>query len=118
MSPTRDARRGLPFLESPGAAAAMGAGQSVPEGGKAPTRGLHVLRVTPGSPASQTDIEPFFDFIVGYDDATRTAKSIEVHDFEHVVEEHEGMILQLIIWSSKGHNIRRKVLNTRSGNMI
>ena len=58
----------------------MGAGQSVPEGGKAPTRGLHVLRVTPGSPASQTDIEPFFDFIVGYEDATRQARSIEAHD--------------------------------------
>ena len=88
----------------------MGAGQSVPEGGKSPTRGLHVLRVTQGSPASLTDIEPFFDFIVGYEDATRTAKIIEVHEFEHVVEDHEGRSLQLIVWSSKGQNVRREFI--------
>ncbi|EJC97943.1 uncharacterized protein FOMMEDRAFT_114717 [Fomitiporia mediterranea MF3/22] len=87
----------------------MGAGQSVPDQGKAPSRGLHVLRVTPGSPASQTDIEPFFDFIVGYEDEAYSSQvaNIEAHDFERVVEEHEGRRLQLIVWNSKGQTIRR-----------
>lgn len=86
----------------------MGAGQSVPEGGKTPTRGLHVLRVTPSSPASQTDLEPFFDFIVGYEDASLSLQNanIEAHDFEKVVEEHEGRRLDLIVWSSKSQSIR------------
>ncbi|KAH8114310.1 GRASP55/65 PDZ-like domain-containing protein [Phellopilus nigrolimitatus] len=86
----------------------MGAGQSVPDEGKPPTRGLHVLRVTPGSPASQTDIEPFFDFIVGYDDASRSPQmaNIEAHGFEKVVVEHEGRRLDLIVWSSKGQTTR------------
>ncbi|KAI5119188.1 hypothetical protein M0805_004443 [Coniferiporia weirii] len=85
----------------------MGAGQSVPDEGKAPTRGLHVLRVTPGSPASQTDIEPFFDFIIGHEDASRSLQtSIEAHDFERVVEEHEGRRLDLVVWSSKGQTVR------------
>ncbi|KAL5519975.1 hypothetical protein ACEPAG_1635 [Sanghuangporus baumii] len=87
----------------------MGAGQSVPDQGKAPSRGLHVLRVTPGSPASQTDIEPFFDFIVGYEDESRLSQvaNIEAHDFERVVEEHEGRRLQLIVWNNKAQTIRR-----------
>ncbi|THH00659.1 hypothetical protein EW145_g7047 [Phellinidium pouzarii] len=85
----------------------MGAGQSVPYEGKAPTRGLHILRVTPNSPASQTDIEPFFDFIVGYEDVSRSVQtSIEAHDFERVVEEREGGRLDLIVWNSKGQTIR------------
>lgn len=87
----------------------MGASQSIPEG-KAPTRGLHVLRVTPSSPASHTDIEPFFDFIIGYEDALRPMQKadIEAHDFERVVEEHEGSRLDLIVWSSKSQSIRRE----------
>lgn len=89
----------------------MGAGQSLPEAGKTPRRGLHVLRVTQGSPASQTNLEPFFDFIVGYEDATRTAKSIEAHEFENIVEQHEGRLLHLIVYSSKGQNIRRMFLS-------
>lgn len=32
-----------------------------------PPKALHVLRVTNDSPASLTDLEPFFDFIVGID---------------------------------------------------
>ena len=89
----------------------MGAGQSVPDQGKAPSRGLHILRVTPGSPASQTDIEPFFDFIIGYEDESRISQeaSIEAHDFERVVEEHEGRRLQLVVWNSKAQSIRRKL---------
>ena len=87
----------------------MGASQSISEG-KAPSRGLHVLRVTPSSPASQTDIEPFFDFIIGYEDASRHLQKadIEAHDFEKVVEEHEGSRLDLIVWSSKSQSIRRE----------
>lgn len=48
----------------------MGAGVSHPtdsDSSLPPSRALHVLRVTPGSPASQTDIEAFFDFVVGVD---------------------------------------------------
>lgn len=96
----------------------MGAGQSVPEGGKAPTRGLHILRVTPGSPASQADLEPFFDFIVGYEDTTRTAHYLEAQDFERVVEEHEGRPLQLVVWSSKGQRIRRNLNHLKAKAII
>jgi len=85
----------------------MGASQSVPDG-KAPSRGLHVIRVTPSSPASQTDIEPFFDFIIGYEDASRSQQNanIEAHDFEKVVEDHEGRRLDLVVWSNKRQAIR------------
>ena len=44
----------------------MGAGQSTSS--KVPPKALHVLRVTPSSPASQTNIEPYFDFVVGFKD--------------------------------------------------
>ena len=86
----------------------MGAGQSVSEG-KAPKKGLHVLRVAPGSPASQSDLEPFFDFIIGYEDIRHPERSanIEAVDFERVVEEHEGQRLDLLVWSSKGQSVRR-----------
>lgn len=40
----------------------MGAGQSAPKG----NIGLHVLRVAEGSPAADSQIEPYFDFVVGY----------------------------------------------------
>jgi hypothetical protein len=88
----------------------MGAGQSVP--GSIPKKGLHVLRVAPGSPASQTDLEPFFDFIVGYEDPSNRnqAANIEAHDFERVVEEHEGKKLELLVWSNKGQSVRREFL--------
>lgn len=91
----------------------MGAGQSIPEEGRAPTNGLHILRVTPSSPASHTTLEPFFDFIVGYEnDSTEGPQmhfGIETHEFETVVEQHEGRILSLIVWSSKSKAIRRKL---------
>ena len=85
----------------------MGASQSVSDG-KAPHRGLHVLRVTPTSPASLTDIEPFFDFIVGYEDVSTSVRDadIEAHNFEKVVEEHEGRRLDLIVWNSKRQSLR------------
>ena len=87
----------------------MGAGQSIPDEGKAPKRGLHVLRVAPGSPASQTDLEPFFDFIVGYEDVSNRNQpaGIEAQDFERVVDEHEGKRLNLLVWSSKAQSVRR-----------
>jgi hypothetical protein len=37
------------------------------DGPSPPSKALHVLRVSPGSPAAQTDIDPFFDFVVGID---------------------------------------------------
>lgn len=91
----------------------MGAGQSVSEG-KGPKKGLHVLRVAPGSPASQSDLEPFFDFIIGHEDGRRPERSanIEALDFERVVEEHEGMRLDLLVWSSKAQSVRRECLAT------
>ena len=87
----------------------MGANQSVSDG-TAPRRGLHVLRVTPSSPAARTDIEPFFDFIVGYEDVSTSVlnANIEAHNFEKVVEQHEDRRLDLIIWSSKRQTIRRE----------
>ena len=90
----------------------MGAGQSIPEEGRAPANGLHILRVTPSSPASQTNLEPFFDFIVGYEnDSAKVPKmhfGIETHEFETVVEQHEGKSLSLIVWSSKSKAVRRE----------
>jgi hypothetical protein len=37
------------------------------DGPSPPSKALHILRVSPGSPAAQTDIDPFFDFVVGID---------------------------------------------------
>jgi hypothetical protein len=46
----------------------MGASSSSLDSGPSPpSKALHVLRVSPGSPAAQTDIDPFFDFVVGID---------------------------------------------------
>jgi hypothetical protein len=88
----------------------MGAGQSVSDQGKTPSKGLHILRVTPSSPASCTDLEPFFDFIVGYEDPSRQRRytGIEAHDFERVVEEHEGRALVLVVWNNKARSLRRE----------
>lgn len=49
----------------------MGASSSALDdrGNAPPAQALHVLRVTPKSPAANTDIEPFFDFVVGVDSA-------------------------------------------------
>jgi hypothetical protein len=107
----------------------MGAGESRSSNASGPrARTLHVLRVTPGSPASETDIEPFFDFIVGVDgdselsekvgrglrrcfgiktERISTLKNIDVHNLERIVEDHEGKALSLVVWSSKAQTTRR-----------
>jgi len=89
----------------------MGAGQSTnsPSQGLPPLA-LHVLRVTPSSPASRTSIEPFFDFIVGYEgigDLGSSGGSLTAASLEAIVESHEGKVLNLLVWNSKNQIIRR-----------
>ncbi|XP_006462678.1 hypothetical protein AGABI2DRAFT_72191 [Agaricus bisporus var. bisporus H97] len=86
----------------------MGAGQSSSTfQAQLPSRGLHVLRVTPHSPASQTDIEPFFDFVVGFQgDSFSDNQTINASELERIVESHEGRTLNLLVWSSKGQQTR------------
>ncbi|TRM62249.1 GRASP55/65 PDZ-like domain-containing protein [Schizophyllum amplum] len=84
----------------------MGAGQSTSQA-HPPSQALHVLRVTPHSPASQTDIEPYFDFVVGFEgDALEAHASIDAAKLESIVEAHEGRVLNLLVWSSKRHDTR------------
>ena len=82
----------------------MGAGQSAAS--KVPPRALHVLRVTPSSPASQTDIEAYFDFVVGFKDENLTSDGIDAPELERIVEAHEGRPLDLLVWNSKGQTTR------------
>lgn len=99
----------------------MGAGQSTQTGSTPPSRALHVLRVTPSSPASRTNIEPFFDFVVGYDPGDASSAnvgsgakkgmgmsggSIDAAELEKIVERHEGRRLNLLVWSSKNQDTR------------
>lgn len=101
----------------------MGAGQSTQTGSTPPSRALHVLRVTPSSPASHTNIEPFFDFIVGFDSGDASSPnsgganvkkgggmgmggSIDAGTLEKIVERHEGRMLNLLVWSSKNQDTR------------
>ena len=86
---------------------AMGAGQSTSSQAQT-SHALHVLRVTPSSPASQTSIEPFFDFIVGYNDIDSFSARTELDaaELEQIVEEHEGQVLNLLVWSSKTRETR------------
>ncbi|KZT64614.1 hypothetical protein DAEQUDRAFT_698423 [Daedalea quercina L-15889] len=86
----------------------MGAGQSTTaNASQTPPRALHVLRVTPASPASQTNIEPFFDFVVGFqgDDFSST-DSADATELEKIVESHEGRTLNLLVWNSKSQQTR------------
>jgi hypothetical protein len=86
----------------------MGAGQSTAQSVN-PNRALHVLRVTPSSPASRTDIEPFFDFIVGFENGSgnqNLTSSIDAAELERIVESHEEQVLDLVVWSSKNQNTR------------
>jgi hypothetical protein len=85
----------------------MGAGQSSASDSSIPKRGLHVLRVTQGSPAAGTNIEPFFDFIVGCE-GTATAHSIDASQLENIVESHEaqGLTLNLQVWNSQTQGLR------------
>lgn len=85
----------------------MGASQS--SASQTPSRGLHVLRVTPSSPASQTDIEPFFDFLVGFKgDSPTENTNLEATELEKIVESHEGKTLNLVVWNSKNQNRRSR----------
>ena len=84
----------------------MGARQSTSQS-QSPTQGLHVLRVTPSSPASFSDIEPFFDFIVGFEgDSPSTDRPIDVSELEKIVESHEDKTLKLFVWNSKNKKTR------------
>ncbi|TFK27988.1 hypothetical protein FA15DRAFT_665743 [Coprinopsis marcescibilis] len=86
----------------------MGAEQSTASHGFVPVKGLHVLRVTPSSPASKTDIEPYFDFVVGFEGDTPSPKhhDIDATQLEKIVESHEGKILNLLVWNSKSQSTR------------
>ena len=88
----------------------MGAGQSSSQA-HPPTRGLHVLRVTPSSPASLSNIEPFFDFVVGFegDSLASAENNIDAFELEKIVESHENRILNLLVWNSKDQRTRGMV---------
>lgn len=85
----------------------MGAGQSTSQA-HPPTRALHVLRVTPSSPASETTIEPFFDFVVGFEGDTLSSSqsNIDASELEKIVEQHEGRTLNLLVWNGKNKDTR------------
>ncbi|KAF7299144.1 Golgi reassembly stacking protein 2 [Mycena indigotica] len=86
----------------------MGAGQSsqaLDPSGTPPSTALHVLRVTPDSPASKTSIEPLFDFVVGFEDESLTS-TIDVAVLERIVEGHEGRTLNLLVWNAKNRETR------------
>jgi len=86
----------------------MGAGQSLPSQNQPPSKALHVLRVTPSSPASKTDIEPFFDFVVGFQ-GDALANNLDAAELEKIVEFHEGKSLNLVVWNSKNQESRGAV---------
>jgi GRASP55/65 PDZ-like domain len=66
------------------------------------TTGLHVLRVTSTSPASQTDLELFFDFVVGL-----KGNPFSPH-MDASVESNEDKQLNLLVWSSNTQQTRRE----------
>lgn len=82
----------------------MGASQSTAS--QIPSRPLHVLRVTPSSPASHTNIEPYFDFVIGYKGDVHSFNTIEASELERIVERHEGRNLYLVMWNSKTQSSR------------
>ena len=85
----------------------MGAGQSTANDSHPPGRALHVLRVTPSSPASQANIEAFFDFVVGFEgDSLASRKALDAAELERLVESHEGKSLKLLVWNSKTQDTR------------
>ncbi|KAF4617489.1 hypothetical protein D9613_006077 [Agrocybe pediades] len=84
----------------------MGAGQSTSQS-EVPSHGLHVLRVTPSSPAFHAKIEPFFDFVVGFEgDTISSEEGIDVSALEKIVESHENRTLNLLVWNSKSQQTR------------
>ncbi|KAF8476555.1 GRASP55/65 PDZ-like domain-containing protein [Russula ochroleuca] len=85
----------------------MGAGQSIGSHPQPPARALHVLRVTPSSPASYTNIEAFFDFVVGLEGETHSPRKVlEAAELEAIVEKNEGKNLNLLVWNSKSQTTR------------
>lgn len=84
----------------------MGAGQSHPTD-RQPSRGLHILRVTPASPASQSNLEAFFDFVVGLE-GNPFSSDIDASELERIVESNENKQLNLLVWSSKTQQTRRE----------
>jgi GRASP55/65 PDZ-like domain len=86
----------------------MGSGQS--SHAHLPLRALHVLRVTPASPASQTTIEPFFDFVVGFEGESLSQNGVDTTQLERIVENHEGRTLNLLVWNSKNQETRGMIL--------
>jgi hypothetical protein len=88
----------------------MGASQSSSQS-HPPSRALHVLRVAPASPASKTDIEPFFDFLVGFEgDSLASQNNIDASQLERIVDGHEGRTLNLLVWSSKNQLMRGRYI--------
>ncbi|KJA24033.1 hypothetical protein HYPSUDRAFT_39165 [Hypholoma sublateritium FD-334 SS-4] len=83
----------------------MGAGQSTSQS-DIPPRGLHVLRVTPSSPAFHSNIEPFFDFVVGFEGDSPSSEAIDASALEKIVESHENRTLNLHVWNSKTKQTR------------
>ncbi|KAG5654250.1 hypothetical protein H0H81_005493 [Sphagnurus paluster] len=85
----------------------MGASQSQSSSNQLPSRALHVLRVTPASPASRTNIEPFFDFVVGFEGNELSQENvIDASQLEKIVERHEGRVLNMLVWNSKSQKTR------------
>ncbi|EJT98566.1 hypothetical protein DACRYDRAFT_24192 [Dacryopinax primogenitus] len=81
----------------------MGAGQS--SSSQLPTA-LHVLRVSPGSPAALAHIEPFFDYIVGLVGAGVSDQSLEPDNLGRIVDQYEGRTLSLRVYSAKTKSSR------------
>lgn len=88
----------------------MGASQSIGSHPQPPARALHVLRVTPSSPASYTNIEAFFDFVVGLEGDTHSSRRVlDAAELEAIVEKNEGKNLNLLVWNSKSQTTRGTV---------
>jgi len=110
LPPVRNTTCGVSRIQTkycyPAVYTSMGAGQSTSQL-HPPSRALHVLRVTPSSPASKTTIEPYFDFVVGFEgDSLSSDHNIDVLQVERIVEQHEGRTLNLLIWNSKNQHTR------------
>ncbi|EJD37145.1 hypothetical protein AURDEDRAFT_173779 [Auricularia subglabra TFB-10046 SS5] len=85
----------------------MGAGQSAPHETTPPKKALHVLRISPSSPAAHTSLEPYFDFVIGYTGMPHPdLPDVDLDQLERVVEAHEGRALELVVWSSKTRQTR------------
>ena len=80
----------------------MGASQSVEEEAPLSTKGYHILRVSPGSPADDAGLEPFFDYLVGIngvileDDARYLSQTVKENVMQevmlHVYNSKQGIV--------------------------